>query len=59
MEAFAKSKPNVRVKKIEVGRGAPVAAQHGVRSLPHLVLYEGARRKAEGTRAVLAQLDRM
>lgn len=57
MEALAENSPNVRLRKIDIGRGTPVAAQHGIRSIPHLVLYEGGERVASGTREVLARVN--
>ncbi len=38
--------------------GSEVAKQHGIRSLPHLVLYENGRETARGAREVLAALPR-
>lgn len=58
LEALAKQNSKVRLRKIDVKSwSSPVAQQHGVNSLPHLVLYEGPRLVALGTQETGAYLE--
>ncbi len=38
--------------------GSPVAEQYGIRSIPHLVLYEDGKQTTSGLNAVLGVLQR-
>ena len=59
MEALAKQKKYAFLK-IDVARwGSPVAQQFNIRSLPHLMIYDGAGKKvAEGSQASVDYLNR-
>lgn len=60
LEALAHSNAAVRVRKIDVvSWDSPVSSQHGIRSLPHLVLYKGTEPAASGMKDVLLALQRM
>lgn len=57
MESLAHQSPRLRVRKIDLSsRKLEAAQQHGVRSLPFLVMYEGDREVARGTAEVMAKL---
>ncbi|MEM9382605.1 MAG: hypothetical protein AAGB93_21815 [Planctomycetota bacterium] len=56
MEGLARSNDSLRLRKIDVGSwSSPVARQHGIESLPSLVLYEGDRLVTSDLRAAFAK----
>ncbi len=60
LEALASSNPAVRVRKIDVvSWDSAVSKQHGIRSLPHLVLFKGTEQVASGMEDVVLRLHRM
>ncbi len=57
MEAYVRKSPGVSLRRINIGSwSSEVATQYGIRSIPHLVLFDDGRKKAEGTREVLGYL---
>lgn len=59
VEALAKSRADTVLRVIDIESwDSPVARSHGIRSIPHLVLYRDGRLEAEGNGAVLSRLNR-
>lgn len=57
LESLAQSQSDLRIRKIELPRGSCEAgSQFQIRSIPHLVLFRGSDRIADGTQAALAAL---
>ncbi|WP_419191059.1 hypothetical protein [Saltatorellus ferox] len=58
METFANTRSDLRIRKIELPRrGSEAGDQFQIRSIPHLVLFRGTDRVADGTPAVTAALN--
>jgi len=58
LETLANSNPSVRLRKIDVvSWNSAVSKQHQIRSLPHLLLYEGTDQVASGTQSVVPRLN--
>ena len=58
LETFAHSRTDFRIRKIELPRGSCDAGnQFQIRSVPHLVLFRGTDRIADGTLAVVGALN--
>lgn len=59
VEALAKSRDDVVLRIIDIDTWkSPVAREHGISSIPHLVLYRDGAEVATGTGAVLQRLGR-
>lgn len=58
LESLARNVDGVTLRKIDLSsrRDMTAAQQHGVRGIPHLVLFEGDRQVAAGTGEVMARL---
>lgn len=57
LESLAEQAPQLRLRKIDLSaRRFDAAQQHGVSSLPFLVMYEGDQEVARGTGPVMAKL---
>lgn len=59
VEALANSRDDVVLRIIDIDTWkSPVAREHGISSIPHLVLYQDGVEVASGTGAVLQKLRR-
>ncbi len=57
MEGLARN-GNAVIRVVDIDTwGSPVAEQHGINGIPHLVLYENGREVASGTGPVLQALQ--
>ena len=58
LETAAYAHANLKVRKIDLPRNSCAAGdQFQIRSVPHLVLYEGAKEVAVGSSQVLSRLS--
>ena len=58
LESLSNARDDVKICKIKLPRSASaVGAQYQIRSVPHLVLYEGSEEVATGTRSVMNRLN--
>ncbi len=59
MEAHAREHDDVYLRKIVIRdpKRAPIAKQHGIGGVPHLVLFVNGRRSVTGTNEVLTELS--
>lgn len=57
VEALVEGRDDTTLRVIDIGSGdTPVANQHRIQSVPHLVLYQDGREVASGVDAVMATL---
>ncbi len=58
LESLSNARDDVKVRKIDLPRGSSdVGAQFQIRSVPHLVLYEGTEEVASGSQSVVKRLN--